>query len=253
MFVKFLVCFMTLLASGHGHDEYIGSCPKFPAMSGFDWNEFREGRWYAMEKFGTTQSECFTYDFGEDEIGHKFIEQNSVLKAPKRLSVSNKYRYKGRLDTTSSSEPANMVVRFPLNILGRSSFVVMDTDYDNYALICTCQSKNILSLITFHRRSCTILQREPVWNPTISKQLHDLLNEKVPTGTGNEKTDHDFDRIDHDNCNYADDGKGIQIDVDKILGIGSDAPGLVTDLGGPDYAEYGPYNPNAEVELIPRV
>ncbi len=28
-----------------------------------------------MEKFDTTQSKCFTYDFGEDEFGFRFVEQ----------------------------------------------------------------------------------------------------------------------------------------------------------------------------------
>ncbi len=33
---------------------------------------------------------------------------------------------------------------------------------------------------------------------------------------------HDFDLIDHSNCNYADNEKGLKIDVDKILGIDKD-------------------------------
>ena len=48
----------------------------------------------------------------------------------------------------------------------------MDTDYDNYAMICTCQSKKILfDALTFHRRSCTILQRSPERDTTITNEV----------------------------------------------------------------------------------
>jgi hypothetical protein len=48
--------------------------------------------------------------------------------------------------------------------------------------------------------------------------LHELLNKQIPEDDG-EKADHDFDLIRHDkNCDYSDSEKGIQIDVDKIIG-----------------------------------
>ena len=37
-----------------------------------------------------------------------------------------------------------------------------------------------------------------------------------------EKADHDFDVVTHDGCNYKDDGKGLQIDVEKIVGVATD-------------------------------
>ena len=61
------------------------------------------------------------------------------------------------------------------DILGSASYNILDTDYDRYALLCTCQSQSILSLITFHRRSCTILMREPIFDPTISQQVTSIL------------------------------------------------------------------------------
>ncbi len=55
--------------------------------------------------------------------------------------------------------------------------------------------------------------------------MHDLLNEQIGDPTDDEQPDHDFDAVDHSNCNYADDGKGLQIDVDKILGATKDEVG----------------------------
>ncbi|TRY76510.1 hypothetical protein TCAL_11401 [Tigriopus californicus] len=221
-----------IIGDSSAHDSYSGSCPDFSPMPGFDWDKFREGRWYAMEKFGTTQSKCFTYDFGVDEDGFKFVEQNSVLTGLKRFSIDNKYRYRGRLASPSRAEP---------DILGSASFNVMDTDYDKYALLCTCQAKSLL-LLSFHRRSCTILQREPIPDAEISKKLHDLLNAKVEVSGESELPDHDFDLVDHSNCDYSDREKGLQIDVDKILGLAGDEieggiAKAVDELGGGFFGE----------------
>ena len=37
-----------------------------------------------------------------------------------------------------------------------------------------------------------------------------------------EKADHDFDVVTHVDCNYKDDGRGLQIDVEKIIGGATD-------------------------------
>ena len=52
-------------------------------------------------------------------------------------------------------------------------------------------------------------------------QLHELLNEDVPMDDG-EKADHDFDVVSQKGCDYTDSGKGLQIDVEKIIGKTTD-------------------------------
>lgn len=49
-------------------------------------------------------------------------------------------------------------------------------------------------------------------------QLHDVLNEQVPSSDDDEKADHDFDVVSHAGCDYEDNGKGLNIDVDRIIG-----------------------------------
>ena len=122
-----------------------------------------------------------------------------------RLTFDNNVRYVGKLASTSSSTPADMIVRFQLseceyiasydileniqfdtrfiNIilkfdmdftdpLGPATFVVMDTDYDNSALLCTCQDKKFFfDFLTFHRRSCTILERSPVRDSSVTSKV----------------------------------------------------------------------------------
>ena len=48
-----------------------------------------------------------------------------------------------------------------------------------------------------------------------------MLNKQVPIDDG-ELADHDFDVVNHSECNYKDDGKGLQIDVEKIIGEATD-------------------------------
>jgi hypothetical protein len=92
----------------------------FVVLTNFQsWFQFKDGRWYATEKFDT-HSKCLTYDFKVDGDGDKYVEQNSVLTGLKRFSVDNKAIYKGRLASPYISEPANMIVKFPLS----KSFVI---------------------------------------------------------------------------------------------------------------------------------
>merc|ERR1712096_58790 len=47
--------------------------------------------------------------------------------------------------------------------------------------------------------------------------MHQVLNDQVGADPDEDQPDHDFDIIQHDRCNYEDNGKGLNIDVDKIL------------------------------------
>lgn len=59
-------------------------------------------------------------------------------------------------------------------------------------------------------------------------QLHDMLNKALSSDDSDDddRPDHDFDRVDQSNCNYNDDGKGLQVDVEDILGLVDDGVGL---------------------------
>ena len=57
-------------------------------------------------------------------------------------------------------ESKNIIWKSPLDVLGASSFVVVMTDYSRSGLTCTCQDAGLLGLYV-HRRSCTVLQRQP--------------------------------------------------------------------------------------------
>jgi len=219
---------LATLGSVTCHDHYLGKCPDFKPMEGFDFDRF-VGRWYAVEKFDTS-SRCLTYDFNESEMGEREVVQTSVLNPLKKLTVDNKVVYTGKLTFPRSTTPADMIVKFPLSVLGSAEYTLMDTEYDSYAMLCTCQqTKLIFDILTWHRRSCTILQRAPERNSDLVSKMHDLLNNQVGRSDPDEdQPDHDFDIIRHDRCDYEDNGKGLQIDVDKILDSTKDEVGTYT-------------------------
>jgi len=192
------------------HEYFPGQCPNFTPMSGFDWDKFSSGVWYVTRKF-STKSSCLTYEFKTDDEGFKSIEQVRQLPYSERVGLDHEYIYTGKLYAPQESSPAKMIVRFPLNVIGSSSFVVMDTDYDSYAMICTCQDMDLFFTYA-HRRSCSILQRDSVEDTDITERMSALLDGQI------EEASHDFDKIKQEGCEYEKE-KVINIDVDKILGL----------------------------------
>jgi len=231
--MRLLLLTISLLSTVLGHDLYGGKCPTFPPMAGFDWSRFSDGVWYVTNKFDT-ESSCLTYEFLVDNLGFKSIKQVRHLPLVRSTGLDHEYVYTGKLYAPQESTPAKMVVRFPLNALGSSSFVVLDSDYDTYGLICTCQDVSVpLDLFNFHRRSCSILQRDNVEDTEITSQMRTFLN----TAMKDNDFDHDFDKIKQNDCEYGGD-KLVTIDVDKILN------------GEPaqyDTSNYGDFEPDAEI------
>merc|ERR1711910_271462 len=196
------------------HEYFPGQCPNFTPMSGFDWDQFSNGIWYVTQKFAT-KSSCLTYQFKTDELGFKSIEQVRQLPYTERVPLEHEYIYTGKLYAPQESSPAKMIVRFPLNVVGSSSFTVMDTDYDTHAMVCTCQDVDLF-LSYVHRRSCSILQRQAEEDPEITKKMKELIDSQI------ENASHDFDVIKQEGCEHGKE-KVLNIDVDKILGLKGDS------------------------------
>merc|ERR1712055_33579 len=202
----------TILVSGH--EYFPGQCPSFTPMSGFTWSQFSTGTWYVTQKFAT-QSTCLTYQFKTDKLGFKSVEQVRQLPYTDRVPLEHEYVYTGKLYAPQESSPASMIGSFPLNVVGSSSYIVLDTDYDNYAMICTCHDMDLFFTYA-HRLSCSIMQRSPEEDPVITNKMRKLLDNQVDDAS------HDFDKIKHEGCDY-DKEKVLNIDVDKILGLKGDS------------------------------
>jgi len=180
---------------------YMGDCPRYTLMQDFNWTALATGTWYVMEKTSTT-SRCLTYTFLTDEDGFKTVRQASRLKLADTVGYHQDFVYTGQLASPEQfSAPARMTVQFPLNLVGRASFVVLDTDYTSRALVCSCQEVNLLSVVSLHRRSCSILQRSPDPDPDTRAAMRSVLAAE-PGLTSGDDVAH-LNRIDHTDCQYS--------------------------------------------------
>ena len=142
------------------------------------------------------------------------------------LTKLSQCRYTGQLSQSADSSPAEMMVRFPLSELivlsihkisifilltdkfGASDFVILDTDYLTYGLVCTCQGLELF--FTYgHRRSCSILQRSSTEDPGITERMRDLLYRQI------EDTRDDFNKINQEGCDYDKERLNIGRDLDQ--------------------------------------
>jgi len=204
-----------------GHEYFADSCPTFTPMQSFDWDQFSNDLWYVTQKFGT-RSSCITYNFTTNEFREKEITQLRQIPYSEKIGLDHEYKYTGKLYAANDALPAKMSVRFPLNPIGEASFVVLDTDYTSYGLVCTCQNIDAF-ILTAHRRSCSILQRSPTESPEITKRMRDLVDSQVPNSS------HDFDPIEQGKCEHGKE-KVWTIDPTAILGGGAGAGSKVREI-----------------------
>lgn len=103
-----------------------------------------------------------------------------------------------------------MVAKFPLNPLGSSSYIVLETDYISSGLLCTCQELNVLSLFYVHRVSCSLLQRKPEEDPALTEKMETVL---LSTGLpyASDFASH-LSKITHDDhCKYGNTSVAMEI------------------------------------------
>ncbi|KAI4454557.1 apolipoprotein d [Holotrichia oblita] len=157
----FLVIF---IAYSSQHSYGLGECPEVTPMDNFKMRPML-GVWYVIKKTATT-STCVTYNFtAADEPNKYHLQQNSHLIIPGHFN----YHYKGEITVPNLEMPAKMRVKFSLN-LASASYIVIMTDYYNYAVIFTCQS-----IAIGNRKSISILSRRQTLDEPYLEEIQDKL------------------------------------------------------------------------------
>ncbi|XP_059055032.1 apolipoprotein D-like [Achroia grisella] len=136
-----------------------GNCPDISAMVDFDPTRYT-GKWYEAEKY------FFLFEFGG-----KCVTANFETKDDGIMTVTNKQlssftgiqsEIDGEATQISRSDEGKLSVRFPsLPVNVAAPYWVVDTDYDNYSIIWSCNDFGL-----FHTRNSWILTRER--NPPLS-------------------------------------------------------------------------------------
>ncbi|XP_049874549.1 apolipoprotein D-like [Pectinophora gossypiella] len=136
-----------------------GACPDVAAMADFNPNRYL-GKWYEAEKYFALfelGGRCVTADYSEKENG-------VIGVVNKQLSsyTGIQSEIQGEANQVSRSDEGKLSVRFPsLPVNFAAPYWVVDTDYDNFAVVWSCYDFGI-----FHTRNAWILTRER--NPQLS-------------------------------------------------------------------------------------
>lgn len=155
MLLLLLSAVLAILSTVAGHSYHMGNCPAVEPQKNFEIDRFL-GKWYVIQKT-STGSKCLTDTYAKtNETGKYVIRQVSEHLLLGLTTLNHEYTYEGIITVPDSSDPARMVVRFPLSLAGSASYIVFMTDYVNYAGVFTCQK-----LAFAHRQSASILSRLP--------------------------------------------------------------------------------------------
>ncbi|PSN46512.1 hypothetical protein C0J52_09036 [Blattella germanica] len=227
-----LYVFATVLATlstVSGHSYHMGNCPSVDSQESFDMNRFL-GKWYVIQKT-STGSKCLTNIYEKtNETGKYIIRQASEHLLLGLTSLNHEYTYEGIITMPDSRDPARMQVRFPLSVAGSASYIVLMTDYENYAAVFSCQK-----LAFAHRQSASILSRKP----TLDKMYTDKIRARL-TSYGIDPFD--LSIIEH-SCSPPDD-ETLDININPTTFTAGSIAGVVRKAGeklgdGIEYAAGG--------------
>jgi len=168
------------------HSLGLGACPKVPAISNFQTEQFM-GTWYVIEIFGR-QTKCMTLTFKKVTDTSLTVTEAMEFYVLDKINLDYAHTNTGTLNIEDVSNPAKMRVKWPDNIVGSATFSVADTDYESYALIIECQKLWLAS-----RTNAAILSRTPDLPPELITKLRGTVD-------GLSLDSKDFSTMEHDNC-----------------------------------------------------
>ncbi|XP_072040185.1 apolipoprotein D-like [Amphiura filiformis] len=170
-----------------GQFVYIGrgSCPSVNVAADFDKDRYL-GLWYEIARFPVIyeyKSNCVTAEYSELENRPETIKvTNTGIKENGELSVAV-----GRAKTPDADEPSKLTVSFGPEILAAlpgflsrigfslpeddGNYWILDTDYDNYALVHSCNQRR-----GFHTMANWILSRTPVLDEAVKDAALDVFS-----------------------------------------------------------------------------
>jgi len=131
--LKVALLLATCVAAVLSQSPSFGGCPTVPAQKTFDLNRYL-GYWYEIFVFPThfEKGKCTRAKYSLKDNGHVLVDNRGLDQGTEVSAFGDLYCP----DTTA---PAELKVRFAAGT-PYGKYNVIDTDYDNYTLIYSCES-----------------------------------------------------------------------------------------------------------------
>lgn len=133
---------------------FLGQCPNVETMTNFEPEKYL-GKWYEAERYFAIfefGGKCVTANYSQGENGSVKIVNRQISSL---TGVSSSIEGVGRL--VGRADDPKLTVTFPsLPLQLDAPYWVLETDYDNYAVVWSCSNFGIFSI-----RNVWILTRVP--------------------------------------------------------------------------------------------
>lgn len=159
-----------------------GGCPDFESQPDFDMNKFL-GTWYESERYVNifeAGTRCVKTNYTKAVDG-RFLVANEIMNR----FTSVKRVLEGEIRLVVKGSESKLNVKYPnLPIPYESSLMVLDTDYDSYAVMWSCSSLGIINT-----QNAWILTREKLAPGTVLQKAYGILDKYKLSRTFFVKTD----------------------------------------------------------------
>ncbi|KAJ0182734.1 hypothetical protein K1T71_002103 [Dendrolimus kikuchii] len=160
---------LTFLASASAQIPSLGWCPDLSPMNNFDMNRFL-GTWYEAERFFTVS-----------ELGSRCVTTNYLATPEGRIIVSNeitgvltgfKRLMEGSLQMVGREGEGRFMVKYISTPLPYDyEYSILDTDYDNYAVMWSCSG-----IGPVHTQNTWLLTRERIAPISAMQNAYNVLD-----------------------------------------------------------------------------
>ncbi|XP_075220898.1 apolipoprotein D-like [Lycorma delicatula] len=177
-------CFLVFMLSVFNHFSEaqrpgFGKCPDYPPMKDFDPSKF-QGDWYEIER------SFYILELPHSCVKFNFTLQDGLLK----VAVFSHNRLTGRSSTSYGRAKPNYlwpaVLSYEVNnylppylarmLPGSGKYLILDTDYDNFAILYSCSDLGILHAdllwILGRERDLTVDSRVRVYDHLINLNIN---------------------------------------------------------------------------------
>ncbi|KAB0801015.1 hypothetical protein PPYR_05369 [Photinus pyralis] len=146
-----------------------GWCPDYTPMEDFEVDRFL-GKWYESERYFTfsdVTSRCVVTDYARASSGRIYVsnEVTNRITGVKRVIG-------GHLELSGKKNEGKMNVKYATTpISTESTLIVLDTDYDNFAVIWSCSGFG-----PFHAQNVWVMTRERLAPGTVMQRTYGVLD-----------------------------------------------------------------------------